>query len=346
MTLVSKGRPGFALPAVLTVTGVVTLIFVVAITALASLTAEAASSRARVRFLERALTVEATLAFLAATEPFTVRAITIGSPRNYDEEFRSGDRAFISGIEPAELFLDGTPYTANIRGPMLVVLRDQAGMINLPQMNPQQLANLGERLGIDRSSVENLRPLLSDYTDTNQLALTGGGEQPAYGDRRVPNRPLLTAAEFQSVLGVREATSAEQWRTLRDEIAADQTQGTYNINTASALALQVIYGLSPQQAEQALVARERTPFYSISDLAAATGAPLIDDRETFYVFPSGRIVFILRDGQSGWTYRGRLSITPSHPEQPIWIDHLAIMEAPQRAVANTTDATAFPDTLR
>jgi hypothetical protein len=48
---------------VLAVTGVVTLIFLVAMTALASLTAEAASARARVRFIARALTAEAMMTF-------------------------------------------------------------------------------------------------------------------------------------------------------------------------------------------------------------------------------------------------------------------------------------------
>lgn len=346
MISTSDRRAGFALPAVLTVTGVVTLIFVVAITALASLTSEAAASRARVRFLERALTVEATVAFLAATEPFTARAIAIGSPRNYDDQFDAGTSAFASGIDPAELLLDGTAYVADLRGPMQIVLRDQAGMINLQQMNSVQIADLGERLGIDRTSLEELRPRLSDYTDTNDLELPDGAERDAYGRQRIANRPLLTAAEFRSVLGLRTAIDPTRWRTLRDDLAADQAQGTYNINTASPTTLQVLFDLSPEQADRALEARERAPFFSVSALGAATGAPLADDGETLYTFPSGRVVFTLSDEQSAWTYRGRLIITPSHPEQPVWIDQLTITESPRRAVANTTNATAFPYTLR
>jgi hypothetical protein len=346
MTSTSDQRAGFALPAVLTVTGVVTLIFVVAITALASLTSEAAASRARIRFLERGLTVEATVAFLAATEPFTARAIAIGSPRNYDDQLDSGTSAYASGTDPAELLLDGTTYSADLRGPMQIVLRDQAGMINLPQMNASQIADLGERLGIERTSLEELRPRLSDYTDTNDLELPDGAERDAYGRQRIANRPLLTAGEFRSVLGLRTAIDPTQWRALRDDLAADQTQSTYNINTASPTALKVLFGLSPEQADRALEARVTAPFFSVSALGAATGAPLVDDGETFYTFPSGRVVFTLSDGQSAWTYRGRLNITPSHPEQPVWIDQLTITESPRRAVANTTNATAFPYTIR
>lgn len=346
MTWNSERRAGFALPAVLTVTGVVTLIFVVAITALASLTSEAAASRARVRFMERALTVEATVTFLAATEPFTARAIAIGSPRNYDDQFDAGTSGFASGIDPAEVLLDGTAYAADFRGPMQIVLRDQAGMINLPQLNSTQLTLLGERLAIDRTLLDELRPRLSDYADTNDLELPDGAEQQAYGSERIANRPLLTAGEFQSVLGFRAVIDPSLWRTLADDLAADQAQGTYNINTASPAALQVLFGLSSEQAQRVIESRNRAPFFSLSALGAATGAPLADDGETLYTFPSGRVVFTLSDGQSAWMYRGRLSITPSHPEQPVWIDQLTIRESPQRAVANTTNATAFPYTLR
>lgn len=346
MTSNSDRRVGFALPAVLTVTGVVTLIFVVAITAFASLTSEASASRARVRFTERALTVEATVTFLAATEPFTARAIAIGSPRNYDDRFDAETSAFVSGIDPAEVLLDGTAYTAELRGPLKIVLRDQAGMINLPQLNSRQLASLGDRLAIDRTMLDELAPRLSDYTDTNDLDRPDGAERDAYGNERIANRPLLTTGEFLSVLGFRTAIDPRLWRTLYDDLATDRAQGGYNVNTASPAALQVLFDLTEEQAERAINARDRAVFFSLSALGAATGTPLADDGETLYTFPSGRVVFTFSDGQSAWTYRGRLSITPYHPEQPVWIDQLTIRESPQRAVSNTTNATAFPYTIR
>lgn len=342
-----RDRPsGFALPAVLTVTGVVTLIFVVAITALASLTAEAAASRARVRFVERALSVEAAVSFLAATEPFTQRAIAIGAPRSYDSEFEGGTPLPTSGVDSIELLLDGTAYVADHKGPMQIVLRDQAGMVNLSQITPRQMLGLGEGLGIDRTLLDELKPRLSDYSDTNGLELPDGAEQDDYGSERIANRPLLTAGEFQSVLGLRAAIDQTRWRTLRDNLAADQTQAGYNANTASSSALQLLFGLSAQQADRAIAARQQARFFSVADIGAATGAPLVDDGETLYTFSSGRIVFTLSDGRSAWTYRGRLSITPIDAEQPVWIDQLTITESPRRAVADTSNATAFPYTLR
>jgi type II secretory pathway component PulK len=347
MISISERRPGFALPAVLTVTGVVTLVFVVAITALASLTAEAASARARIGFLQRALTLEATLAHLAATEPFTPRAISVGFPRNYDEQFGTAPLGgFTSTAAPSAILLDGETYTADLGGPMTVSLRDQAGMVNLPQMNRDQLSRVGARLGIPPSERDRLRARLTDYVDSNSLETTDGAEQAAYARSGPANRPLLRPSEWLSVLGVRSSISPSAWRILRPELAADQTQGTYNINTASPVALEILFNLTPEQAARALQSRNRAPFTSITSLGAATGAPLSDDGETLYTFPSGRFVFTVSDGRSPWVYRGRLTITPGDAERPIWLDQTEITESPGRRVADTTNATAFPYTPR
>ncbi|MGO4410932.1 hypothetical protein AB4Y66_12880, partial [Brevundimonas sp. M-11_2] len=98
-------RDGFALPAVLAVTGVVTLIFLVAITALASLTAEAASARVRVRFLQRALTAEATLSYMAATEPMRAYGFGVNDARGFMDLAQTDAPANLSGaaVEPVRL---------------------------------------------------------------------------------------------------------------------------------------------------------------------------------------------------------------------------------------------------
>ena len=338
---------GFALPAVLTVTGVVTLVFVVAITALASLTGEAASARARVRFLQKAMTLEAEVAYLAATEPLTQTVIAVGSPRSFDDQFQVEDaNGFRSSASPSEVRLDGHVYRVDLRGPMTLSLRDQAGMLNLLQLNDDQLRRLGEQLGIDRSELASLGPLLRDYVDTDDLTTAGGGEGSAYRGAGPANRSLLRPSEWLSVLGVRSGVSPSRWVRLRQDIAVDRTQITFNINTASAKALEIMFGLSPAQAQQAVEARSREPFSSLSALGAAAGAPIVDDGEGLYTFPSNRFVFTLSDGSSPWVYRARLTITPSDAEQPIWIDQTDIIESPRRTVADTTNATPFPYAAR
>lgn len=345
MTSSPERRSGFALPAVLTVTGVVTLVFVVAITALASLTAEAAAARARVGFLQRAMTVEANLAYLAATEPANARAITVGGLRNIDP---FGESAEASPTRPAtqDILLDGQVYSSDFRGPMTVSLRDQAGMLNLPQLGDVQWRALGERLGLDSGARDTLQPRFRDYVDTNDLDLQGGGERGDYGPSGPPNRPLLRPNELLSVMGVRGSVPPARWRALRGDIAADPTQGNFNVNTASATTLEVLFGLRPEQAERALEVRRDTPFTGLTDLAAATGAPMLGDSELAYAFPSGKILFTISDGRSSWVYRGRLTITSSGLERPIWIDQTDLLESPRNRAADTTNATPLPYPIR
>lgn len=346
MTPISDRRTGFALPAVLTVTGVVTLVFVVAITALASLTAEAAAARARIGFLQRALTLEANVAYLAVTEPTTPRAIELGGIRRIGALMDDAEPGSGSGLAPGDLLLDGQLYSTNFRGPMTLSLRDQAGMLNLPQLTPAQWRALGERLGVDRPASESLQPRFRDYVDTDSLELEGGGERAAYGGSGPANRPLLRTNELLSVLGVRNEVSPVRWRALRRELAADQGQTSFNVNTASATVLEVLFDLRPEQAERAVDVRRDAPFFDLTEFAAATGGVVLDAGEASYAFPSGKILFTLSDGRSPWVYSGRLSLTPSDAERPIWLDQTDLMESPRNTVADTTNALPLPYAIR
>ena len=349
MTSSSRRRRGFALPAVLTVTGVVTLVFMVAITALASLTAEAAAARSRINFLQRALTLEANIAYLAVTEPLEGRGLAVGGIRRFNNAFDDPENeAAPPEPEASEIALDGTLYSVDLAGPMTVALRDQAGTINLNQMSADQWRTFGERAGVSRSELDSLRPRFRDYVDSDRLETGDGGESAAYGGSGPPNRPLLRPTEWLSVVGARRAVSPQRWRALREEISADQTQVNYNINTASATTLEILFGLTPRQAERALESRREAPFITLSDLAGATGAILRTDdgSDTFYAFPSSKILFTLSDGRSSWVYRGRLSMTPSNAERPVWIDQTDLMESPRNKVADTTNATPLPYPIR
>ncbi len=337
-------RRGFALPAVLAVTGVVTLVFLVAITALTSLTAEAASARARVRFLQRALTAEATIAYLAATEPLSPRAFAAGAPRSFDE-FRNAQPGEIlsSGGAVSVVDLDGRPYVLDINGSLEVRLQDQAGLINVAALGDIQMQRLAERAGAPPAFARDVRPRYLDYIDVDSLSLPDGAEQSQYRPGGPPNRALRTPGEWLSILGVRAAVDPQKWRAVRGDIAYDQTLQSLNVNTATSATLQVLFGISEQQAEAAIRARQGgAVFLSFEDFAAASGAPLLSDAESLYTFPSGRVIYTIRDSRSAWTYRARLTLTPSGLEQPLWIDQTELTEAPRRAVADTSNATRFP----
>jgi type II secretory pathway pseudopilin PulG len=336
-------RLGFALPAVLAVTGVVTLIFLVAITALSSLTAEAASARARVRFIERALTAEATIAYLVATEPFGSRDILVGQPRYFDDGRGEVVSVEAPGVPVTPVRLDSSAYRLDVRGPLLVRLQDQAGMINLASLSEDQHRKLGEAVGLGGSQAATLRPLYLDYVDRDDLRQTNGAEARDYPAGTGPaNRNLRRPLEWLSLLNVRSGVDPARWRALKGDLAADHTLTSWNVNTASAQTLRLLFDLTEGQAEAAIQARQTAPFNTAEDFIAASGAALLADPEVVYTFPSARLFYVISDGRSPWTYRARITLTPSGLEQPLWIDQSELTEAPRRAVADTSDAVEFP----
>lgn len=340
----SGSRRGFALPAVLAVTGVVTLVFLVAITALASLTAEARSAKSRVRFLQSAMTAEAMLSYLAATETTSPTGFSPGQTRFSDEFQASQTSSNISRRPTAvgQIRFDGHPYELDGPNPLVMTLQDQAGMINLASLNDRQWERFGQSTGLPAAIARQLGPRYRDYVDANNLTAPGGAEQAAYGSEAVANRPLLRPSEWLSLLGTRSQVDSARWRAIRSDVAVDHTRTSVNINTASAQALQVMFGISEYQATNAVRARLNTPFTDLSDFAAVTGGPVLGDMDGSYTLPTGRVLYTLQDTRSPWTYRARLTLTPSGLEQPVWIDQTELTEAPRRAVADISNATRFP----
>lgn len=327
----SRRRSGFSLPAVLAVTGMVSLIFLVAMTALRSLTSEAASARARVLFLARAMTVEASTAYMLATEPLSPTAVDVGAPRQYD------DAPIDSGVDADRVRLDGRPYLVEANGGLVLELRDQAGLINLAFISENALRRLAAELGIPDRTSRVLAARYRDYIDRDELEQPTGAEGAAYAGARPPNRVMSTPDEWLSLLGVRESVDPNAWRRIRPWLAMDSTSTNENVNTAGPEALRILYGATPSQISTALRQREEAPFLSFQNFAAATGLPNISG-ESFYTFPSGRVILTLRDTRSAWVYRSRLTLTPTGLERPVWIDQTELTEAPRRAVAGTSNA--------
>ena len=141
----NRKRSGFALPAVLAVTGVVTLIFLVAMTALSSLQAEAASARARIRFMAHAMTAEAMMTYMAATEPMSPTGINTGGPRVFDDGIYDP-----SGGAGELVRLDGRGYQADVEGLLLITPQDQAGLINLAYLQDASYNGWAKRWGFPR----------------------------------------------------------------------------------------------------------------------------------------------------------------------------------------------------
>jgi type II secretory pathway pseudopilin PulG len=333
-------RPGFALPAVLAVTGVVTLIFLVAITALASLTAEAASARARLRFTEAALTAEAGLAYVAATDPLRETGWSIGGRRTTPLEVDAPPPTTEEGR--VGLSIDGRPYRTEGPHPLIVEIQDQGGTVNLAVAPPEILNRVLERSGVAPTERARLRARYGDYTDADSLRQVNGAEASDYADRALANRPLRRPGEWLSVLGMRDAVDPSDWRRTRPSLSTDPTSSAINLNTMSETTLELMFGLTPTQAATVVRRRNDVPFRSLDAVVAAAGTALPIDLEQTYLFPTGRMIYTIRDTRSAWVYRARLTLDPSNRERPLWIDQTEQTEAPGRAAARITDAAEFP----
>lgn len=343
MPISKRTQPnGFALPAVLAVTGVVTLIFLVAMTALASLTSEANSARARVRFVQRAMTAEAQLAYLAATEPMRNQGLSVNNRRgvvDLSQDFSTPD---ITGLSVEAVWMDGRPYQLDLDQPLLVRLRDEAGMINMAAMAPDVQAKLLEHLGVEQGQRQSLIARYFDYVDTDDLRQPNGAEGDDYSQTRPANRRLIKPQEYLSVLGVREAISARAWRQVSSELTANPLTAAVNVNTASPSVMSILLDLTQAQAQSIVQSREQAPITSMMELETITGRPFSQNFEMILTFPSGSFVYTLHDTQSPWTYRGRIILSPTALEQPIWMDQIELTEAPKRAVVNIADAPRLP----
>lgn len=337
-------RAGFALPAVLAVTGVVTIVFLVAITALSSLQAEARSARDRVRFLQRALTAEATLGYMMATEPFRSNAVLPGAPRNVDDMLGPAMNGPVaSGVPMGEVRLDGRPYLMDVQGPMTVALQDAAGLINLARTAEGVHRRLAARVGLRPEIAQAAQPRYLDYVDPDDLRNLNGAERRDYGAKGGPaDRPMLRPTEWLELLGVREGVNPRLWAEVRSAVIIEPTMTTYNVNTAPATSLELMFDISREQAQSAIRRREVTPFPNIDEFLQTVGSTFVPEPERLYTFPGGRVMFDIRDGRSAWTYRGMIDLTPGGLVQPLWIKQTELMEAPRRAAADTTNATRFP----
>ncbi len=333
---------GFALPAVLTVTGVVTLIFLVALSALESLTREAAEARARVDFAARAMRAEARTTYLLATEPLGSQALFVGAPRLIDDlGILEDDSA--EGVR--RLWIDGRPHedeTVRVR----IALQDAAGQLNLATLSPAGFVRLGAELGLEPEEAERLHARLQDYVDRDDERRPNGGESRDYRQGAAPaQQHLRTPDELLSVLGVREQVNPDAWRRLRDGLAYDPIRSQLNVNTATSVLLRVELGLTTAQTEAVLIARAAGPFRSLAEfVSSVAGAdPVLDDEDV--TSPAPVFTLTVWDDLSRSRYRARLFLTPNGDRRPFWIDHREFSREEQ-GIERAEDVADFPHAPR
>lgn len=305
-------KAGFALPAVLAITGVVCLALLAAVTAVDSLARSAREARDRSAFEETALSVEARTTLSALTLPVTTDSILVPDGRG----------------QTAPLLLDGAPYAAS---GLEVSLQDEAGLINLDTLPSRTLPRLVEQFGVEPRLAPALAARLADFLDPDDLVRAGGAERDAYraaGRPPPPNGPLRGRAELLGVLGWEEAAPKGSWRAVRSLVVTDSVNVGVNINTTPATVLQVLYGLTPDQAERAVARRRIAPFATLEDLGRAAGVALVGDAERSVIRPSNRLQFGAASARARQAYASRLVLTPDDPSRPFHVEDRAIALLP------------------
>lgn len=337
-----RSREGFVLPAVLVVTGVVTLIFLVAVTALAAMTREAMDARERVAFLERALTAEAVTAFLITTEPTTSQGLAPGGSRvdeSRPQALSDPEQASAPTGVQTIIRLDGRPYVdTDLR--LVIRLQDQAGLLNIAALDPYAWRRFIGALGLPEGSAQAWRDRLEDYVDSDSLRRPEGAEGADYPGGGPANRHLVRPSEWLSVLGLRETIGVRRWQAVSRFVTYDERTFSFNPNTAPPFVLKVYFGMSDEQASRIVAAREGRAFETLEEMLAAGGVSYAGD--SMATFPNGRILFEFKDENSRWAYFGRMRFIPAHMERPVWIDRTEIRQLDRRASPGQTDSDEFP----
>lgn len=324
-----RAQAGFALPSVLFVTAMVTLVFLVAIQALASLASETRRVKTGVAFEADALSLEARAAFIVATRPLGATAALGGATAN----------------APALLALDGRPYAA---GPDLILsAQDEAGLINLDNLPTPARARLFAAMGVSPANQAAMADRLGDYMDVADLKRPQGADAADYARAGLPAPPqgqLVRRAQAFGLLGWDQAVGAARWRDFADNVTADPSSSAVNINTATATTLVVLYGLTPAQADAAVARRAAAPFTELEDLGRATGLKLLSDAERSYTMPNGRIALRVEDAAAGYAYRSRLILSPDDPTRPFWVAEPTTSQlSPAERAEIPAHAPPFPD---
>jgi general secretion pathway protein K len=297
-------KAGFALPSVLFVVAMVTLVYLVAIEALVSLATETRRAKQGAAFEAEALSVEAQTALLAATRPLGPASILDAN----------------RPAAPALLALDGTAYQA--APGVTVSAQDEAGLVNLDNLPQPAVARLFAALHVAPGYQPAMIDRFDDFIDPTDLKRPQGADASDYLQAGMPPPPKGPLVQRDQVLGVmswRQTVSDLAWRAAADDITADPISVASNVNTATPLTLQVMYGLTPAQAAAAVAMRAQAPFSELEDLGRASGLALHGDAERVYTMPNGRFALKVEDADAGLVYRARLLLSPDDTARPFWV---------------------------
>ena len=340
-----SARAGFALPAVLTLLAVLTLVFMAGIAAMASLRREARAALDGAEFQRAAMTAEAHAAYLVSTEPLAEDRVRVGGQRVASSGGLAGDVSATSGVP---LQLDDRPYlwvAPDNHRRYAVSLQDGAGLMNLNYSRPDALMRLFAKVGTSQMEAQTLRDQLLDYIDSDSNRLPYGGEGPEYASVGKPPPPNAPMPRLQDVFGVLDwprVITAVRWRAMSPFLSADAQSKSFNVNTAPSVVLQIVLNLTPAQADQIIVQRKQTPITNLTQIGLPAG-----DAANSYTKPNGRFRFTFIDPIRQTVYRSAIALSPDDNARPLRISDVDMGKlSPDRlAVLRGSNAVPLPDPL-
>jgi type II secretory pathway component PulK len=347
MTPLRKSRAGYALPAVLTLLSILTLVFMSAIAALSSLHQEAKGALDGAEFQRAAMSAEAHAAFIVTTEPLAEDRIRVGGVRlaSAGGAASAGGVAASSGVP---LKLDDRPYlwTAPDNGRRYAIsLQDGAGLMNLNFSRADALMRLFQKAGTSETAAQSLRDQVLDFLDADSNRRAYGAEGPDYAAANRPLPPNGPISRLQDVFGVLDwprVITAVRWRGMSPFLSADPQSKSFNINTAPSPVLQMVLNLTPSAAAQVIARREQMPITDLTQVGLPAG-----DTANSYTRPNGRFVFTFIDPLRQTTYRSQMALTPDDNARPIRMSvaDMGKLTPDRLAVLRGSNAVPFPDPL-
>lgn len=243
-----RGRPGFALPAVLWI-----LVLVGAISA-GFLAAAQAERRAVANEVERTRSTWAARGGLSRT--LAGLDATLAGPAAVRRLRSAGDTLHDSGVEE----IGGVQVRS--------VLIDARARLRLDSASAGELVALQLALGVPRRHAGRVAAAILDWSDADDRPRPGGAEAFAYRARglssRPANRPFRRVDELRGVLGVTRGL----YRRLAPYLTVSG-DGRINVNAAPAEVLSTLPGLDLASARLVARAREEGPFTGPHQVARA-----------------------------------------------------------------------------
>ena len=197
---------------------------------------------------------------IARTEQLESRHLEDGARARYAAE-AGLSRAVYELMRPAletRWVADGRPYELEFDGAKVEVrVHDEGGKIDVNAADDKTLLAVFALAGVEQDRAERLVDAIMDWRDPDDLTHPKGAEKADYEAAGLTygpaNMPFATIGEFQQVLGM----DYELFHKLRPFITVYSRSARPNFGLAQALLLQLVPGVTPEQAQQLVEMRQR-----------------------------------------------------------------------------------------